>query len=70
MKITDECISCSACVDECPSNAIYNSGIEYELNGQTFPALSEEHPYIVAELCDDCKSCVEVCPVDSIVAAE
>ncbi len=68
MKITDDCISCSACIDECPSSAIYNAGSEHELNGSTFAPLSEDHPYVVGELCDDCKSCTEVCPVDSIVA--
>jgi ferredoxin len=68
MNITDECISCSACVDECPSNAIFNAGSEYQVKGASFPAASEDHPFIVKELCDECKSCVEVCPVDSISA--
>jgi NAD-dependent dihydropyrimidine dehydrogenase PreA subunit len=70
MNITDDCISCSACIDECPSNAIYNAGSEYELNGQTLAPLSEDHPFVVGELCDDCKSCVEVCPTEAITPAE
>lgn len=70
MQITDDCISCSACIDECPSNAIQPAGSEFELNGQTHAALNDEHPFVVAELCDDCKSCQEVCPVESIVPAE
>ena len=70
MKIIDECISCNACIDECPSSAIQNAGANYEINGQSNAALSEDHPYILAELCDDCKTCVEVCPVDSIAENE
>lgn len=68
--ITDDCISCSACIDECPSQAIYNGGMEFELNGTTGAPRSEEHPYVVGEKCDDCDSCLAVCPVDCIVAAE
>ncbi len=67
MYITDDCINCSACIDECEHSAIYNSGIEYELNDQILPPLSEEHPYVVKEKCDTCKTCVEVCPVDCII---
>jgi len=66
MVITDECISCNACIDECPNNAIYYPGAEYELDGKSNPALSEDHPYIVQELCDNCKNCNDVCPVESI----
>jgi len=67
MVINEECISCNACVDECPNNAIYYPGAEYQLNGEAHAALSEDHPYIVKELCDDCKSCSEVCPTESIM---
>jgi len=67
MFITDECISCAACQDECEHNAIYNGGETYEVNGETKPALAEDHTFIAPELCDNCKSCVEVCAVDAIV---
>lgn len=67
MKITEECINCSACVDECESNAIYNAGEEHAVNGESRSALSDEHTYIVSELCNTCKSCVEVCAVDAII---
>ncbi len=67
MYITEECINCSACNDECDNNAIYNAGDNYVLNDETLAALSNDFSYIVPELCDNCKSCVEVCAVDAIV---
>lgn len=39
---------------------------EFELNGETQAPRSEDHSFIVTELCDECKSCVEVCAVDAI----
>lgn len=29
IKITDECINCNACEPECPNNAIYENGAEW-----------------------------------------
>ncbi|MBM4172283.1 MAG: 4Fe-4S dicluster domain-containing protein [Ignavibacteria bacterium] len=69
MVITEDCISCAACVDECDSNAIFNAGEQYSFNGDSKPAVSDDHTYIAPELCNDCKSCVEVCAVDAIVEA-
>ena len=66
IMITDECINCSACVDECEQDAIYNAGEEYTVDGETFEPHSDEFSFIVKELCDDCKSCVEICTVDAI----
>jgi ferredoxin len=31
IKITDECIFCSACESECPNNAIYEGGVEWAI---------------------------------------
>ena len=70
MVITDECISCAACIEECENNAIYNPGETYTFNGEEKPTVSEDHTFIAPELCDDCKSCVEVCAVDAIVEAQ
>lgn len=67
MVITDECISCQACIDECSKDAIFDAGDSYELNGETKDAISDDHTFIVPELCEDCKDCVEVCAVDAIV---
>jgi len=73
LMINEECINCAACEPECQNTAIYEGGVEYELNGETFPALSEDLYYIVPEKCTECKGfhdeeqCVAVCPVDSCV---
>lgn len=48
--INDDCISCGACVDECPTNCISESDSKYVID---------------AEACIDCGSCAGVCPVDA-----
>jgi len=53
-KITEECINCGACIDECPEDAITEG---------------DEISTIDPDKCTDCGSCVEVCPVDAIVEA-
>jgi ferredoxin len=68
--ITAECINCGACEPECPNTAIYQGGVDYEFNGQTLPALSQDVFYIVPEKCTECvgfhdqEACAAVCPVD------
>ena len=52
-KITSDCVSCGACVDECPLEAIVAGDTQYDIN---------------AETCNDCGACVESCPVDAILA--
>mgnify|MGYP003796832349 FL=1 len=51
-RITDECISCGICMDECPSGAI-SEGEEYFVINQ--------------DLCSDCGTCVDSCPNEAIV---
>lgn len=51
-KITDECISCGVCADECPANAISEGESIYTVDTNE---------------CTDCGSCAEVCPVDAAV---
>lgn len=48
--ITDDCISCGACVDECPTNAISEGDGKYVID---------------AEACISCGACAGVCPVDA-----
>lgn len=50
-RITDECIACDACVDECPQNCI-SEGEPY---------------VVETEKCDGCGNCVDVCPVDCCI---
>lgn len=50
-KITDECISCGTCVDECPVGAISEGDDKYVID---------------ADLCTDCGACAEVCPTEAI----
>jgi ferredoxin len=53
-KITEECINCGACIDECPVEAI---------------SQGDEISVIDPEKCTDCGACVEVCPTEAIVEA-
>lgn len=47
-KISEDCIGCQACVDECPAGAISeNDGV----------------CVIDASVCLDCGACAGVCPV-------
>jgi ferredoxin len=71
--ITSECINCGACEPECPNTAIYQGGVEWELNGVTHPAIAGDIFYIVPEKCTECvgffdhEACAAVCPVDCCI---
>lgn len=68
--ITSDCINCGACEPECPNTAIYQGGVEWEMNGVKHPPLSQDVFYIVPEKCTECvgfhdqEACAAVCPVD------
>ncbi|MGI6773254.1 MAG: 4Fe-4S binding protein [Clostridiales bacterium] len=49
-KISEECISCGACVDSCPVDAISEGDGIYVIDADT---------------CIDCGACAGVCPVDA-----
>jgi ferredoxin len=49
--INDGCISCGACVSECPVNAISEGASHYEID---------------ADACLDCGACASACPTGSI----
>ena len=71
--ITSECINCGACEPECPNTAIYQGGVEWELNGAMHPAIAQDIFYIVPEKCTECvgfydhEACAAVCPVDCCI---
>lgn len=46
--ITDDCIACGACVDECPVSVISEGDGKYVIN---------------KDECIDCGTCAGVCPV-------
>jgi ferredoxin len=53
--ITDECIACGACEDECPVGAISEGEEIYVIN---------------PELCTECGACADLCPVEAIIHEE
>jgi ferredoxin len=63
--INEECINCGACEPECPNNAIYEGGNEWELDGakhgegDAAPSgivgfYSNDFFYIVPDKCTEC----------------
>ena len=50
--ITDDCVACGTCSEECPSEAIQEGDDMYSID---------------QEKCTDCGTCVEVCPTEAIV---
>lgn len=53
--ITDECICCGTCIDECPAEAISEGDDKYTID---------------ADACTDCGACADVCPTDAIEPGE
>jgi ferredoxin len=51
-KITDECVSCGTCAEECPAEAIQEGDDRYVID---------------QDKCNECGTCSEVCPTEAIV---
>ena len=49
--ITDDCIKCGTCIDECSSEAISEGDTKYVIN---------------PDLCVDCGTCADACPSEAI----
>ena len=50
-KITEDCLSCGACVSECPLDAISEGDGIYVID---------------QDKCEGCAACVDACPADAI----
>lgn len=50
--ITDECVSCGTCAEECPNECITQGDDKYVID---------------AEACVDCGTCADACPTEAIV---
>lgn len=59
--ITDSCINCDACIDECPATAI--------VSADESPLINGEYTYIKPDRCIECvdaavPKCADVCPTE------
>ena len=79
VKISDECISCDACAQECPNTAIYAGGEEWSMGDGTqlddnemHEPIEEDHYFVISNKCTQCvgfndaPACIDVCPVEAI----
>ena len=79
VRISDDCISCDACAQECPNTAIYPGGESYTMADGTKHGdsseqdpLADDHYFVVFNKCTQCvgfnaaPACMAVCPVEAI----
>lgn len=52
-KISEDCVACGSCIDECPVEAI-SAGDIYSID---------------PEKCSDCGTCADACPTGAITPA-
>lgn len=53
--ISEACVNCGACIDECPVSCIFNV---------------DNHRVIDDSVCINCEACVNVCAVNAIQPVE
>ncbi len=51
VSISSACISCGACIDTCPHEALF---------------MGDSQAQVIADKCIECGECIEVCPTDAI----
>jgi ferredoxin len=51
-KITEDCIACGSCIDQCPESCISEGDPTYTIDKSK---------------CTDCATCVEACPTGAII---
>ena len=75
LLITDECISCGACLPECPNEAIFETRSDAETKGNHVgdgQGVGDNIYVITHDRCTECvghfdePQCVVVCPVECI----
>jgi ferredoxin len=54
-RITEECVACGTCAEECPAGAIEEGEEAYVINH---------------EICTECGTCMDVCPTEAIIEEE
>jgi len=64
VKITDLCINCDSCIDECPATAISNA--------DNSPLSEGEFCYVSPEKCIECvdgtmPKCADICPTEGAI---
>jgi len=79
LLITDECISCGACLPECPNEAIFETRSDAETKGNHVgdgQGVGDNIYVITHDRCTECgghfdePQCAAVCPVDNCCIAD
>ncbi|MGW8168965.1 MAG: 4Fe-4S dicluster domain-containing protein [Sulfurovaceae bacterium] len=64
VMITDCCINCDTCIDECPATAI--------VSANDSPLVAKEYTYVKPEKCIECvdssvPKCADICPTEGAI---
>lgn len=58
LKIVESCVNCWACLDVCPSEAIYESSPHFKINAHKCTECEDDY----AE-----KQCASICPIEGAI---